>query len=106
MGVGGWWVGGTGLWHRVDECTNELSDVTSTMSMWLTRVMYSGVPAAEEVHGRRGVCWLGGDFDRLHTWPERLGYVTGPCGHPHEPLARWLVPRVGIPSHNYCTVLL
>ena len=27
-----------------------------------------------------------------------------PYGHPHEPLARWLVPRVGIPSHNYCTV--
>jgi hypothetical protein len=24
-------------------------------------------------------------------------------GHPHEPLARWLVPMFGIPSHNYCT---
>jgi hypothetical protein len=27
-------------------------------------------------------------------------------GHPHEPLARWLVPRFGIPSHAYCPVLL
>ena len=26
-------------------------------------------------------------------------------GHPHEPEARWLAPRFGIPSHNYCTVL-
>ena len=26
-------------------------------------------------------------------------------GHPHEPLARWLVLRFGIPSHNYCTVM-
>jgi hypothetical protein len=26
-------------------------------------------------------------------------------GHPHEPVARWLAPRFGIPSHNYCTVL-
>ena len=25
-------------------------------------------------------------------------------GHAHEPLARWLVLRFGIPSHNYCTV--
>ena len=29
----------------------------------------------------------------------------GPMGNPHEPLARWLVPRFGILSHNYCTVL-
>ena len=27
-------------------------------------------------------------------------------GHPHEPLARWRVPRSGIPSLNYCTVLI
>jgi hypothetical protein len=23
----------------------------------------------------------------------------------HEPVARWLAPRFGIPSHKYCTVL-
>jgi hypothetical protein len=28
----------------------------------------------------------------------------GPMGNPHEPLARWLVPRFRIPSHNHCTV--
>jgi hypothetical protein len=33
-----------------------------------------------------------------------MGYVTGPSGHLHEPVARWLAPRFGIPSHNYCTV--
>jgi hypothetical protein len=80
MGVGGLWVGGTGLWHRVDECTNELSDVTSTMSMWLTRVMYLGVPAAEEVHGRRGCAGLvviSIDFTPgLRDW----GALLGPVG--------------------------
>ena len=29
-----------------------------------------------------------------------------PYGHPDEPLAHWLVPRFGIPSHNYCIALL
>jgi hypothetical protein len=33
------------------------------------------------------------------------GTFLGPYGHPHEPEARWLVPRFGIPSHNYCIVL-
>jgi hypothetical protein len=27
-------------------------------------------------------------------------------GHPHEPLARWLVPRFGIPTNNYCTAAI
>mgnify|MGYP001807846395 CR=1 FL=1 len=38
----------------------------------------------------------------------RMAHTTSalePYGHPHEPEARWLVPRFGIPSHNYCTVL-
>ena len=37
------------------------------------------------------------ELDLLHISPYR---------HPHEPLARWLVPRFGIASHNYCTVLV
>ena len=34
----------------------------------------------------------------LRDWDTQQAF-----GLPHEPLARWLVPR--IPSHNYCTVL-
>ena len=33
------------------------------------------------------------------------GVRIRPFGHPHEPLARRLVPRFGTPSHNHCTVL-
>jgi hypothetical protein len=39
-----------------------------------------------------------GDFDGSHIGPERLGYVTVIR---HEPLARWLVQRFGIPFQNY-----
>jgi hypothetical protein len=34
---------------------------------------------------------------------ELQGVRIRPYGHPHEPLARWLVPGFGIPSHSYCT---
>lgn len=38
------------------------------------------------------------------VWPIVLyGYVGGPCEHPLEPLAHWLVPRSGL-CPNYCTV--
>lgn len=37
-------------------------------------------------------------------WPIVLcRYVGGPCEHPLEPLAHWLVPRSGL-RPNYCTV--
>jgi hypothetical protein len=42
----------------VGESSNELLDVTSTMSMWLTRVVYSGVPARYRVSGHARRCCL------------------------------------------------
>jgi hypothetical protein len=48
--------------------------------------------------------WLGADFSRFHTRPERLGYTSRPSGRPHEPLVCWLVPRLG-PCPKYGTVL-
>jgi hypothetical protein len=74
---------------------------------WLMFVVF---PARVPHRGLSGTGidgWLEGDFNRLHTWPERLGYVTGPSGHPHEPVARWLAPRFGIPQllYCYCTVV-
>ena len=47
-------------------------------------------------------------FDGLYFYYYYYYYyftILRPSGHPHEPEARWLVPRFGIPSHNYCTVL-
>jgi hypothetical protein len=45
----------------------------------------------------------------LHIWLVLLLWgwssLFWPSGHPHEPVARWLAPRFGIPSHNHCTVL-
>jgi hypothetical protein len=39
-----------------------------------------------------------------HVWRCMFGSWQV-SGHPHEPVAGWLAPRFGIPSHNYCTVL-
>jgi hypothetical protein len=40
----------------------------------------------------------------LHLTCRDWGTYEALC-HPHEPLARWLVLRFGIPSHSYCTEL-
>jgi hypothetical protein len=57
------------------------------------------------VVGTEQALWREGQTQR-HLPQVRSWGTYGPMGNPHEPLARWLVPRFGIPSHNYyCTVL-
>ena len=41
----------------------------------------------------------------LRLSASQVTVLSAEGGYPHEHEARWLAPRFGIPSQNYCTVL-